>query len=654
MLRLRGTLGAVGLSLGWLAASAMAAPPVLDRVPDNAMVVIAIPNAQEMQKHVQSLVTAAELPIPAVPEVQDILAMGGVTKGLDLSKSAAMVVFAPDKEKAAAKKAAAAAKAKAKAEAEKDKADNGQDADKHDADKPGDGMDIDIDVDDAVDVDIEDQQIVVLLPVTSYADLLSNFGTAKPGAAGSVDQVTMPDGNDGFLKDVGEGYAAISPNKDLLTKFEAKSGASALKGKLGKAGDALADASDVAVVVNMDVVRPMWPDIKKEMEDKFKEKAEELPMGGEVPDPMANPAIQWLAESFMNDSRAIVSGIKAGNTGISLDCAVNFTEGTRMAKVFASGGRAGELLSKLPATTYLLAGAFDSSSAEVKSFLREFAGKSADFAKVLGPQHDIKQIDATEGTAAVVGVPQGGLFGGLLTSAISYTATKDPTAYVASQKAAFAELQGKQENGVSVATTYQDSSAKVDGADVDEYSVRLTVDPNSDAGEAAPQAINAIFGPTGGPAGYIAKADGGVYQTYGRNSDLLSAAMKAGKGADGLSKDQMLTQVAAVLPEDRLAVGYVGTKGLLDLIVPAAAMFTGIQIPADLIPEKLPPVGVAVSGRDGAAHASLFLPAPVIKTATKIGLTLQQQMEGAFGEGEGGDKPAPHEGDKGGTGQPRF
>jgi hypothetical protein len=83
-------------------------------------------------------------------------------------------------------------------------------------------------------------------------------------------------------------------------------------------------------------------------------------------------------------------------------------------------------------------------------------------------------------------------------------------------------------------------------------------------------------------------------------------------------------------------------------------MFTGVQIPPETIPESLPPVGMGISGRDGAAHFSVFIPAPVIKTATKIATTVQKQMEDGFGEGEGGDNPAPEKDGKGGTGQPRF
>jgi hypothetical protein len=237
---------------------------------------------------------------------------------------------------------------------------------------------------------------------------------------------------------------------------------------------------------------------------------------------------------------------------------------------------------------------------------------------------------------------------------VSYIATKDVPAYISMQKDEMTALNGKEQDGFSMETTYKDASTKVDGVDVDEYSVRFKVNPDSEAAEMAPQAINAIFGPTGGPAGYIAKAEGGLYQTYGRNSDLLASAMKCGTGGSGLGKDQMLSQVASAMPAGRLAEGYIGTKGLLDLIVPAAAMFTGVQIPPDLIPENLPPVGMSMAGHDGAAHFSMFVPAPVIKTATKIGMTVQKQMEDGFGEGEGGDNPAPDKGDKGGTGQPRF
>jgi hypothetical protein len=356
----------------------------------------------------------------------------------------------------------------------------------------------------------------------------------------------------------------------------------------------------------------------------------------------------------VRDSRAIVGGIKTGNTGVSMDFAVNFNEGTQLAKVFSSPAKAGALMGKLPGTAYLLAGAIDLSGPDMKAFIKEFAAKGADVTKSLGMETSVKRVQATEGASFVMGVPAGGIFGGLLTSTLSYSATKDVPAFIALQKEELTALNGKEQEGFSLETSYKDATSKVEGIDVDEYAVKFKVDPNSDAAEAAPQALNAIFGPAGGPSGFIAKADGGVYQTYSKNTELLTSALKAGNGGPALGADQMITQVGAALPANRSGELYLGMKGLLDLIVPAAAMFTGVQIEPDLIPASLPPVGLAMANNNGAAHFSVFVPAPVIRTATKIGLTVQQQMEGGFGEGEGEDEAAPADGGKGETGQPRF
>ncbi len=618
-LRLRGTLAAVGLSMGWLAAAAVAVPPVLDRVPDNAMIVITAPSPDAVQKNIQAFVTATELPIPMIPKIEDLLASGGITTGLDTGKSLAVVVFPPSAEKLAA----AVAKDGAKGEG------------------------------DAPDEDEGPEDVVVLVPTSNYDELMKNFeagGGAEKGADGMT-KVGMPNGEDGFFRDVGSGYAAMSSNKDLLTKFEAKSGPAAIKGKLGKSGTALADGFDVVAIVNMDAVRPLWPEIKKGIEKGMKEATEQMPLPVEAPNPMQMPVVNWLSDMLIKDSRSVALGLKTGSTGMNMDLAVSFNDGTQMHRMFSGKASAGTLLSKLPMSPWLFAGAMDLSNAETKAFLGEMAAKGADIANSLGMKSGKKRIDASNGAAVVVGVPVGGIFGGLLTSTVTYTATTDAAAYLAAQKEDLASLNGqKQEEGFSTESTFKPASTKVDGVDVDEYSVKFKVDPDSEAAAMAPQMLNAIFGPTGGPAGYIAKADGGVYQTFGRNSQLLSAAMKAGKDGENLGGDRMLAQVADGLPANRIAEGYIGTKGLLDLIVPAAAMFTGVQVPPDQIPDNLPPIGMSVSGAEGSARLSLFVPAPVIRTAAKIGMSVAAQMEEGLGEDE---MDAP-KGDKAGTGQPKF
>jgi hypothetical protein len=607
--------------LGLTAGSALAAiPPVLDRVPDNALFVIAMPSADAVHKNVSALMTAVEFPFP-VPEVNDMLAMAGITGGIDLTKSMAIVGYAPKK-----------------AETKKD-ADKPKDA----ADKPK--ADADKDEGDDEDADAPKEQFIALLPITKYDELLANFG-AKPGAAGAIDKVAMPTGDDGFFKDIGNGYVAMSDDQALLTGFDARTGPAALKSKLGKAGESVADNSDVFTILNVDVARPMWPELRKKMEDKVKEGADAMPMGAAT-NPFENPAVTWFLDTAVNETRAVVVGLKTGNKGIGFDVAVNFKDGSTMGKMFAGGGRTGDLLTKLPGGSYLMAAAFDYSNAEFKRFAKDLISKSAK------PGVDSvmsgKTLDASDGVSMVMGLPKGGVFGGIMTGIVQYVKTKDTAAYITAMKEDMTRVNGKTVEGMTYQTTFTEKGAQVDGRDVDVWDMKITPDGTN---QMAVQGLGMVFGPTGGPSGYLAKADNGLYLTFSKSSDLMSQALKAGKGeGETLGNDKLISQVAKSLPGDRLGEVYIGTKGILDLLLPLAPM-AGIQVPAEKIPETLPPLAMALSGESGSAHFAFFVPAPVIKTVVQLGMAVQEQMNG----GGPGAAPgaAPGNGGKGQTGQPRF
>lgn len=607
MNRLRRLVVCAGSSLGVLMASmALAAPPaVLDRVPDSALAVVALPSAANFHKNISSLMTAVELPFP-IPEVQDLLASQGIVGGVDVSKGVALVAFPP------------------KVDAAKKAADAMDDAE-----------------DDDMDDDGEDEQMVMLVPVTSYEEFLKNF-EAKPDAAGGLVKFLTPEGEDAFAKDIGNGYAAISDDEALLKSFDGKAGASPLKAKLGAAGDSIAESADVMVIVNGDVLRPLWPEIKKDMIEEMQEQAAALPMGGEA-NPFANEAVMWVLDSAMRDSKAMVGGLKTGNKGISLDLAVNFNTDSQFGKIFASSANSGELLSKLPGGAYLIAAAMDTSSTELRGFVKQFMAKMT--APGDEPMLSDKSIDSADGQSVVLGLPKGGLLGGgLMTGMVNYVKTKDAAGYTENMKQEMLAKGGKTINGMLHQTTYTENGAKVAGKDVDVWSLMLTPD---DTNPGAAQGVAMMFGPTGGPAGYVAEVDGGVYMTFSKNSELLTQAMDAGKGGASLASDQMLSQVTSNLPSSRMGEVYIGVKGLMDMVLPFAAM-AGVQIPAEKIPEALPPVAAALSARGGAAQMTLFVPAPVIKTAADIGMAVQDQM------GDMDDFGAPPDGGKDGTGQPRF
>ena len=134
MLRLRGLIVSAGLSLGLLAGTGQAIPPAMEKAPSDAVMIIAVPNPDKMQKNLQSLTTATELPLPMLG-ISDGLAMLGIHGGVATDKSMAIAVMSI----------------------------------------PDDGD------------DESEPKILAIVPVTSYADFLDNFG-AKPGAAGGIDE----------------------------------------------------------------------------------------------------------------------------------------------------------------------------------------------------------------------------------------------------------------------------------------------------------------------------------------------------------------------------------------------------------------------------------------------------------------------------------
>lgn len=567
------------------ATSALALPPLVDRAPTDALAIIVVPNFDALQKDLQSMGALMGQPLPF--DLNGALMMAGVEKGVKTDGSAALIVFAP--------------KVPAKGE-------------KADAD--------------------EDPRVVALIPVTEYAALLDNFGK-KPG--GGVESIEL-NGKPAFLKDLGGGFAALSPTKETLESFGGKPGSkAALEAMVGPAASAMADAADLSIIINMPVARPF---IEQSMKERLDEMADQMTMmGGEEPN---FDAADWVVKGFLTDARAAVATLNIDKLGAGLDVAFAFTEGSRMAKVAGAAGKASQLLGKLPAGPYLLAGAIDFSSAEVKSYLKEFAAKmpKEDPAAGGGMADFLKTLDTTSGAAFSMGFAPGGLMGGMLSATVAYTATSDPAAAVAATRAQFNKMQTDKLATVK----WTEGEKEVAGMKVDTYEARLTP---SDDNPMAAQFGAMIFGPAGGPSGYIAKVDGGVITTMSKNSALMASAIAASKGEKSLGAETVITQVGDKMPRGRAAELYIGAKGILDTILPAAAMF-GMPVPALDIPETLPPLALGITPQAGTLQGSIYLPAPTLKVIAEVAKAAQEAAAGMNGEEPAG-RPQRKE-----TGQPGF
>jgi hypothetical protein len=643
MKRVHGLVAVCGLSL--TLAAAMAAPPVVDRVPENALVTIVVPSAMTLQKNLSALATAVESPVP-VPSVDDLLSMSGMGGGLDLSKSLAIVMYGPkdldkvaDKMSKGEKKADKkdADKSAKKDDAKKDSKDAKSDA-KPDGDKAAKK-----DADDDDDADLEEglDRAVVILPITKYADFLANFA-AKPAGEGKVDSFASPTGEDAYSKDIGGGYAVLGSSKELVEQFTGKPGASTVKSRMGKAGDALSDSMDVVAIVNIDRLRPLAEKGLAAMEKQAKSQME---MMGQADQEKNLAMVKWVGETVVRDTQMIVGGVKFGSVGISTDAVGIFKPESYLATAFAGKGDSSSLLGKLPAGQYLLAGAMDLSSPGMKKVMKDIISRAQLPGGDKAAQLMAAGIDNTEGQSTVVGVPLGAL-AGIFTNTIMYTQAKDPAAALATFKDNLAAMNGQKVQAITYQTKYTENASKSGETPLDAWETSFKAEDGGEMPAQMAQAMPFLFGPQGMPSGYVAKAPNGYYLTYSKNTELMGKALGAAKG-DNLSSDAMLKQSQEMLPKGRFGEGYVGMKGVLDLALPFAAM-AGMTIPADKIPEKLPPIATSLSSQDGSVRFSLVVPAPVIKTGVFLGMEGQKAMEGAQ-NGEGAkpkqDKPA---------GQPKF
>ncbi len=470
----------------------------------------------------------------------------------------------------------------------------------------------------------------VLVPTTDYAALVGNFGVA-PAGGDTLDSLMIQE-EEVFAKNLGDGYAALAPSRAVLEKVSGKGGNLAAHQALaGPVGNALADRSGLSIIVNMALVRPLLEEgIKKQLEEMDGMMAAG-PAGANI------KAIEALSRQFIDQSRCAVFGTSIDGLGIGLDMALTFNEGSTLALACAMGGASTPFISKLPAMPYLAVLAMDTANPKVRAFMQELAalqpkpeGAPGLMAKLSAQANE--KIDAH---ALIVGVSPAGLMGGILTNAAAFTATKDPAAVAMLPKATLEALTAEKLG------TGKFEEADIGGTKVYAYEMLLAADPGNPF---AAQGMMMVFGPAGGPNGYLAAVDGGVVQTYSKNQALMTAALAAAKGEGTLAGDKLIQQVGEKLPPNRVAEMYLGSKGILDTLLPMMAMFMGVQVAVD-VPPTLPPIGLALAPKEGALQASIYVPSPVIKTLAEVA----RQVQGPGGEPV--DKPGTP---KKGAGQPRF
>lgn len=570
-------------------------PAALDRVPTEALVVAAIRDLDQFDGRVGKLMKDLN-----IPRDQGQMAMAFKlmeTPGLNKKGSMALALM-PNPEA-------------------KDKKPAGQDAMGEDDDSE------------------EAGPMILIVPVSDAGAFMKAFG-GQPGKG--VVELKNPEGQDGpfqrpmFARDIGGGYLAMSPKKEIAEKFEGKAGnAAAHKTALGPVGSRIADSADTFIVSN---IQAMGPQMEKGI-DAFKQQMQMvMMMSGQANGEKVAQFMETTMRSYARDARTGIVGLGLDDGGVWLDLGTQFKEGSEAAKLCQTTGHASAFAARLPDQPYLATFSIDTSSPNVRQVLTDLS-KLSD-SKMPGMMDAFTRgLDKLEGVSMVLGQTPGMLSGGLFANSMIYAQTSDPAGYAKAMKDAMTGMNGQTDNGMTFKTTYDSAAVDIGGIKVDKYSAQVTVDPNSPTAPQAQQALMMMYGPAGGPTGYVATLDKGVVMTMAQNAPLMTMAIDAAKGKKTLSENSEHKNAGSKLPADRVMEGYLNVRPLMDL----AAMFMG---GGGKMPATLPPIAMGLTNGEGGVHSRIYVPTPVISAI--------KDMFGGMGE-DGEEDAAPAEKD---AKPPRF
>lgn len=571
-------------------------PAAFDRVPAEMPVVVGVSSLQEFRDKVVGTFKAVGVPVDGPGPIADINKLMDIP-GLNKAGSFAVAVN-PNLKKAAGGDAAAEGSSE---------------------EAPG----------------------VMLIPVSDY----NAFITAANGQPGDKIAAIQFGDDDVYAKDIGGGYAAVSNIKTVLEAFDGKAGnLAAHEKRLGSSAKSIADSAEMIVIANIELLQ----DQMKQAGVGIKQQMDMVAMmSGQAGAANQGKLAQVVMDAFARDAKVSILGVDVGEQGVNIDLASEFKEGSEIAGFFQAKGVASSLLSRAPAKKYLFAGAWDLSAPGIKKIIKNIVAMGAEGQKDGAAQAPstfmamADNIDIIDGQSFVLGATEVGA--GLLGQTVFITKTKSPEKLMEAQRKLYEGLSGKNEGGLKYTASYKAGAKEVAGVKADEWELKMEPDPNDPAAMQMQMAMGMFLGGDGTMKGYAASVDGAVIQTMSLNTPLLESAVKAAADGKGLGEDAGIKLVSGMLPANRSAELYIGTRELMETVQNFMAMFGS---PAEFkLPETLPPIGVGAVTEGGAFRVRFVLPNEVMKTLGEVA----KQMEAAD---QGGD---PMDGgDQGEPGAPKF
>jgi hypothetical protein len=478
-----------------------------------------------------------------------------------------------------------------------------------------------------------------VVPVSDYKAFVGNFKTPTDAGDG-VTKASPPDGGpDIYLAKWGNGFAAMSPAKEIVSK---KPTGVKLQGVIAKE----ADAKDIIAYANMNAIRPkLLPLLKNSRQDVMKQVDDGLNMAGDMGKKFA-PVVRALVnqlmnvgEGFLNDSTGATLGIGLSDAGLTTTVLADFKPDSYMGKVAAQQKNTNQpLVAGLPDRKYFM---FGGAVQDPKLAARVFGDFLDPITKELGNVEEGKAIAsavdalkkamaATTGSSFGMVAPSGALGQESIIQEI-VVSQGDAAALQAAERQMFqatADIMKMfpQQQGMSMSFENKQGAKDVAGVKLDAYESKFNVDENNAQAAQAKQMMAMLYGPFGqtGVMGQVGPKTFLLVQ--GGNDQLISDAVNAAKG-NGAVAAVSAANVKAVtshLPQNRTAEAYIE----VDTIVTTALRYAkGFGLGGNLkLQGDLPPIGVASSTEQNAVRVDGFIPLDLVKGLVAFGMDAQKQI----------------------------
>lgn len=474
--------------------------------------------------------------------------------------------------------------------------------------------------------DIEaEPEMIVLLPVSDFG-AFSDGHSEENGVYGMNMGSTML-----YFRDAGGGFAVLGDDGDLVSGFDASNGnAKSHASQLGKTGGRVTSDNDISMYINLGA----WDTLIAQGMEEMEAQGEMIEMMGGAEAAASFDMMLNMFQTVANDGSSLSVGLNFDMaTGISYDLGVQFKEGSTSASYLQNAGNSGKYFDNMPEMDYFFASAFDFSGDGIQKLVGEYFDMISKFdSSGMVDQMGLKDMmSSVNGGIQVMGASDN-IMGGLFSNTMYYMDVDDADGFIKITQDMYdgmAESMGElAQVGIEINATMDSEPIDINGVQAYGYSFGMDMSGLSEmtggmGGPNPSMIMGMIFGPQGGPSGYMAKAGDGVISTFSKDAQFFSMVADAANGKNTMKGNASIAQTAAMMPEGRISETYIAADHLINTAGPILMMF-GV-IPEFEEVNALAPIGIGVTANGGGLGVRVALP------MATIGSIMEMVPADAFG-----------------------